>query len=112
MAVVEVERVQGPTRRQFQDIFDVVLEYEAIVDPPNINSNAFYSESLTIPGTKLGDFVWVSCAVDQQDINISGHVESAGTVNVHYKNNTAGAIDLGETQLHILIFRPFHQHRN
>lgn len=110
MAVVSVTQVKGPIRRQFQDIFDIVLEYEAVVDPPNILSNGFHNEAVTIPGTKLGDFVLVSCAIDQQDIDINGHVQSAGVVDIHYKNNTAGSIDLGETQLHIIVLRPFHMH--
>lgn len=106
-------KVYGPERRQWQDVADAVIEAEFLFDPPNINSNGFYQEDITMNGLVYGDIVLgVSFDQDIQNVDIRAHVKQDNVLSVHVKNNTAGAIDLGQNQCHVLIVRPVHRHRH
>ena len=111
MAVSNVVQVGGG-RKQFQGLFEHVVEYEALVDPASVGSNSFEHEVLDIKGAKFGDFVMVSFEADLQELTLEGHVSAADQVDLHFINNTAGAIDLPEAQVHIVLLRPIHLHPN
>lgn len=100
----------GRGRKQFQGVFETVLEIEALYNPPSVNSNSFQSESISAVGVALGDFVFVSFEADLQELTLSGHIDAADSISIHLVNHTAGAIDLPENQLHVIILRPIHRH--
>ena len=103
--------IHGPERRQFQALADKVLEVEFLFDPDNILSNGFYTEDVTVPGLVQGDVViGISFTADIQNLDITAHVKSDGVLSMHVKNNTAGAINLGNEQCHVIILRPNHIH--
>lgn len=97
-------------RRQFQHVFPTIIEYEAVYDPPAVNSNSYDSETITVTGAKFGDFVLVNIDVDLQSLTMTGYVSAADTVKVTLANNTAGAVNIGSCNLHILVLRPNHLH--
>jgi len=109
MSVSSVVQVHGG-RMQFQGLFEHIVEYEAIVDPASVNSNSFQHEELAIIGARLGDFVLASYEADLLELNMTAHVVATDLVDVHFVNNTAGAIDLPEGQIHIVLLRPIHLH--
>lgn len=93
---------------QFRAIFHHVLEYEARYNPDNVISNATVTDSLTIEGAVLGDLVLVSVTVDLQGLVLMGQVTAADTVVLTLANTSAGAINLAESNLHIVLLRPSH----
>lgn len=95
---------------QFQGLFEHVVEYEALVDPASIGSNSFIHEELDIIGARLGDFVMSSFEADLGNLTMEGHVSADDVLDLHFINNTAGAIDLAEGQVHIVLLRPIHMH--
>lgn len=109
MAVSNVVQVRAG-RAQFQGLFEHVVEYEALVDPASVNSNSFQSELLDIPGARFGDFVLVSFEADLQNLIVEAHVQAVDVVDVHFVNNTAGAVNLPAAQLHVVLLRPIHLH--
>lgn len=62
------------------------------------NEEAF---EITVPGSKLGDFAFVSCSIDVADLELSAQVTAANTVTVSLSNNTGGTIDLGACTLRV-----------
>jgi len=107
MSVSNIIQVHGG-RMQFQGLFEHIVEYEALVDPANVGSNSFQHEDLVIDGAKLGDFVLSSFEGNLGDLTMEAHVSAANQVDLHFINNTAGAIDLAEGQVHIVLLRPIH----
>ena len=107
MAITAVQKVQS-NPAQFRGVIDHVIEYEATWDPDSVGSNGEFHEDVTVPGCKMGDFVLVSLDVDQQNMDLHGYVKSAGTVRVGLNNPTAGAVNLGAANLHIICLRPKH----
>lgn len=100
----------GRGRKQFQGVFDTVIEIEALYDPPSVGSNGFTSDSIPAQGVKLGDFVFVSFETDLLELSLNGHIDAADSISIHLVNHTAGAIDLAENQLHVVVLRPIHRH--
>jgi len=109
MAITNVHQLTN-MRRQFQGVFDTVIEFEAVYDPPSIASNGNTSDDITIQGAKLGDIVLMSLVIDIQNLMIGGYVSATNVVTINAHNPTAGAINLGSTDIHIIILRPYHKH--
>lgn len=97
-------------RVQFQGLFECVVELEALWNPASVNSNSFIDETISVQGTQLGDMVMVSYEGDLQDLTFSSHVPTANSVSLHLINPTAGAVDLPEAQIHVIVLRPLHNH--
>ena len=99
-------------RMQFQGLFDCVVELEALWNPASVNSNSFTDESLPISGVRLGDMVLVSMETDLLDLTFTAHINSADNISLHLINPTAGAVDLPEAQIHVIVLRPKHHHNS
>ena len=109
MAITNI--VQTRTgRMQFQGLFESVAELEALWNPASVGSNTTLSEDITILGSALGDMVMVSYEGDVQKLVLTGHVKAKDTVTVQLHNASAGAIDLAEGQIHVVILKPQHHH--
>ena len=105
MAVTNV-RYTGSGRSQFRGVFDCVAEMQADYNPPSVNSKGFQSETVPLPGVRMGDICLCSFDADVDDMTLTAHVHSTGVVDVHMNNNTSGAIDLSEGQIYIVALRP------
>ena len=97
-------------RMQFQGLFETVVEIEALYDPPSINSNGFDQETIVAPAVRFGDFVLISFEADLLQLDLHGHVDGADSISVHLHNPTAGAVNLPEAHIHIVVLRPIHLH--
>jgi len=88
------------------------------MNPPSQNDNPGavtigvpdVTNSVSVPGAKMGDFVLVSIDDDQRDANnygpilIQGYVESPGVVRVVFANTlTANACDIGPTNIRVKV---------
>lgn len=95
-------------RAQFQDVFKNVWVHTATLDLGNAatGSGTFASSDVTVPGVALGDVVLgVSLGLDTVDTAVIAAVTAADTVTVTVLNNTAGAVNLAETTVRIVIGR-------
>jgi len=99
----------GNGRRQFQDVFHNILEYEAVWDPASVGSNGELHEDVAVPGARLGDMVMCNIDVDVADLDVVAHVTASDVVTVGLHNPTAGAVDLASCNLHIIVFQMTHR---
>jgi hypothetical protein len=110
MAVTSVVQVHNG-RTQWQHLVHNVIEYEAVWDPDSVNSNSAFHEDVTVPGATLGDIVWLSFDQDVEDVDLVSHVTAADTVTIGVHNPTAGAVNLGSGNLHIIVIQMRHRHQ-
>lgn len=73
-------------------------------DPASIAVGASeLSPDATITGAAVGDFVDVASGRDLLGLQLSGYVSVANTVKLTLYNNTAGAVNLGNTSFNIRV---------
>ena len=60
--------------------------------------------TVTVPGAKLGDFVFASFSLDVADLVLDANVTAANTVSAVLANNTGAAIDLASGTVRALAF--------
>jgi len=82
------------------------IAYSETWDAGSIAAAGYESEDLTVPGAAVGDYVMVSLnTMLTNDMMISGHVSAADTVKCILFNPTAGAINVAEGTLSVLVFK-------
>jgi len=75
------------------------LSGNAVYDPASLVDAAGATTTITVTGAALGDFAFVSNALDLQGILLTAYVSVADTVAVRFQNETAGTIDLGSATI-------------
>lgn len=95
-------------RRQFSALFKDVITYRGSLNLGDAatGSGTFASSDVTVRGAELGDFVLVSLAIDTVDTVVAAAVTAADTVTVTVLNNTAGAVNLADAAVRIVVFKP------
>lgn len=109
MAITSVVQ-RTNSRRQFQDVFNNVIEMEAVFDPDSVNSNSEVHEEVAVLGARPGDLCMISFDVDVADVDIICHVTANDVITVGLHNPTAGAVDLGSGNIHIVVLQLTHLH--
>ena len=104
-------KVLSNGRQQFVSVVESVVHVEFLWNPASVNSNGYISESITVPGVKLGDIALITYEGDTQNLIVSACIHAADTVHVHMFNPTAGAVNLAEAQANILVFQTPHRHQ-
>ena len=84
-------------RRQFQDVYQSVIPFSAVVDPASAIAGAEVSGTITVTGAAVGDVVEMAPGVDLQTLLLSYSVISANTVEWVLNNETAGTVDLASS---------------
>lgn len=75
-------------------------------DPGSIAAAGYEAEDVTVPGAAVGDFVMASLTtMVTNDMMLTAHVSGADTVKVILFNPTAGAIDVDEGTLAVIVFK-------
>jgi hypothetical protein len=100
----------GTGARQFRSVFYTVVEFEAKYNPVSVGSNSTTADEISIAGVELGDFCLANIDVDIQDLTTTVHVTAPGVITITLANTTAGAVDLVESNLHVVVLRPHHRH--
>lgn len=96
--------VQG---RQYRDVFSNVITHRtASHNVASLADGAGASESVTVPGAALGDFVRATFGVSLAGITVTAYVSAANTVQVRVQNESGGIVDLAATVLRILVEQP------
>jgi len=80
---------------------------QVTLDPASVASNTTATQTFTVLGLRVGDFVIVQKATNTTGITISNPMVSAGnTLRITLGNHTAGAVDPPSEVYRILWFRP------
>ncbi len=76
-------------------------------NPPSIPSLQSVSTTVAVAGAAVGDFVLVTHdQLGSTDLQLTAHVQVAGTVRVVLANPTPAAIDVASGTLKVLVLRP------
>lgn len=82
------------------------LAFTETWDPSSIAAGGYETENVVVSGAAVGDYVMVSLTtMSTNAMMISGHVSATDTVTVVLFNPTAGAIDVDEGTLSVLVFK-------
>ncbi len=92
-------------RQQFLGLFRNVIQVLGTVDFASIASNATGTETITVPGVRLGDICIASIGLDTNGSNYWAHARAANTIDLHLHNNTGGPIDLASCEYHVIILQ-------
>ena len=69
-------------RRQFQDIFDYAIPFDAVLTDATLAAQVAGQCDITVTGATIGDLVLLEVAVDRAAQLIQGYVSAANTVTV------------------------------
>lgn len=94
----------GPRRSNLAAI-EAILYAEKIFDPPSLNDGDGHTESVTVTGARLGDFVLPSWQGNTQELFLNGHVTSSDTVEVRFQNETGVTVNLSINRLRVMVFK-------
>lgn len=75
---------------------------------PNVGAATTAEQTISVPGVKTGDMVFVSIdgAQNAGYFTSNSYVSATDVVTVRFGNTTAGAIDPGTFNVNMLIVRP------
>lgn len=69
-------------RRQFQDVFDYVIPFDANIDDDSLAAQVAGQCDITVTGAAVGDLVLVEVAADRKAQLLQGYVSAANTVTL------------------------------
>lgn len=69
-------------RRQFQDVFDYVIPFDANIDDDTLAAQVAGQCDITVTGAAVGDLVLVEVAADRKAQLLQGYVSAANTVTL------------------------------
>lgn len=72
---------------------------------PTIQANDVAVATFPVPEVEVGDFVMVSCSIDQQQLMIMGYVDAINNVTVTFHNHKAQISSIGVCNLNLRIFK-------
>jgi hypothetical protein len=72
----------------------------------DLAASAEESKTVTIPGAKLGDFVFCSLSIDYEQGSLTAQVSAANTVEATYINDAVDPSDLAAAVLRVKVI-PF-----
>lgn len=72
---------------------------------PTIQANDVAVATFTVQGVEIGDFVVVSCSIDQQQLIINGYVDAVNNVTILFHNHKSQLASLGSCTLNIRIYK-------
>lgn len=82
-----------------------VFYYTGTIDVAGLDEAGGATSSITITGVALGDMVvGISAGVDLQDLNVTGYVQSANTVELKFSNVTVNSVDLASTTFEVIVW--------
>jgi hypothetical protein len=69
-------------RRQFQDIFDYAIPFDAVLTDASLAAQVAGQCDITVTGAAIGDLVLLEVVVDRKAQLLQGYVSAADTVTV------------------------------
>jgi len=83
------------------------LYKEVTINPASLVDGAGVTQSVTVKGSNLGDFVLVSAPYDLQDVTVTGYMQATDTVEVRIQNESTGTRDLASGTWRIIVIKKF-----
>jgi hypothetical protein len=74
-------------------------------NPGNVAVGSSTTTTTTVTGAAVGDMVIVGPGVDTQGLTPFAYVNNTDTVTIGLANNTAGAVDLGNSTWYVRVFK-------
>ena len=82
------------------------VAFQATWNPASIAAAGYEDVDIVVAGAAVGDFALASLdTILTNDMQLTAHVSAADTVKVVLFNPTAGAINLAEGTLSVLVFK-------
>ncbi len=109
MAISTDSLSQGPS--SFHGVFGEMWLATATINPASVAAEASGTDTVTVPGVKLGDHVisWAPGVTIDSNLIVQVWVSANDTVTVMYSNSNAAAgaaIDVASSSWSFLIGRP------
>lgn len=90
-------------RGNIASIFAVSITF----DPANVATATTAEQSVTIPGLKVGDFVFWQKPTNTAGVGVvNARVSAADTLQLIFVNPTAGGVNAASETWQFLVFRP------
>src|SRR3990167_5236422 len=86
----------------FKDLGTITYT-EVTINPGSLVDGAGATQSVTIEGANLGDFVLVSAPYDLQDITVTGYVQAQDIVEIRIQNEGAATVDLASGVWRVVV---------
>lgn len=82
-----------------------VFHYSGTIDVSGLDEAGGATSQITVTGVALGDaVVAIAAGVDLQDLNVTGYVQSANTVELKFSNVTVNSVDLASTTFTVIVW--------
>lgn len=89
--------------KNYRSVFSKVIKQTSTVDVASLVDGAGATQSVTVPGAKLGDFVRVAFGVSLVGITVTAYVSAADTVQIRLQNESTATVDLASTSVNIVV---------
>jgi hypothetical protein len=107
MANATAVKVVKNGREQFQSVFDSVFQVRATMDIGDLADGAGESNTVAVPGVKLGDMVvGMSFGVTLAGFTVTAYVSAADVVTVRVQNESGTQTNPASTTIKLVIGRP------
>lgn len=82
-----------------RNVVGTVKSGSSVIDLAALSDGVGTTNTLTVTGAALGDFVLVSSSLDMQGIILTGYVSATDTVAYRVQNETGATIDMSSVTL-------------
>lgn len=90
--------------KQYRGLFSKVIKATATgYNVPSLVDGGGNTQSVTVVGAKLGDFVRVAFGVDLQGMTATAYVSALNTVTIRVQNESTATVDLAATTVNIVV---------
>lgn len=89
--------------KTYRGVFSKVIKASATVDIPSLVDGGGNTQSVTVPGAKLGDFVRCAFGVSLVGMTVTAYVSAADTVQIRVQNESTATVDLASTTVNIVV---------
>lgn len=91
---------------QFRGIFSDTWAVSCVLDSASVATGGAATDTVAVPGVVLGDIVLgMSAELTEAGLVRRAYVSAANVVTIATVNNTGGAVDLGSTNIRLVIAR-------
>lgn len=90
--------------RSYRGVFSKVIKAVAEdYNVPSLVDGGGNTQTVTVAGAKLGDFVRVAFSVDLQGMTVTAYVSAANTVTIRVQNESTATVDLAANDVNIVV---------
>jgi hypothetical protein len=91
---------------------NITAKASAVIDVPLMTNNTGSTQTISLPGAQLGDFIAFSAGASYLNNIVTAYVSAANTVALRVHNATGGNSDPASTTLHVGKLSEFGNYKN